>query len=216
MQFHVVNAANRHLYGAVLNRFFEVRHDIYVDEKRWREADPRGQEIDQFDTDDATYIVGIDDGKVVSGSRLMPTTVPHMLSEVFPHLADIKGVARQPDVAEWTRGFVAKSHRSQDLRYTAQVCGAVMDYCVREGITAVGGVQDAYWLPLWRRLGWSIDVRGRFHQIDGRRCLAAFAEVSEYARDKAYLHSRLVRSILVHEGPKQAFVARTAGGACAA
>lgn len=215
MEFHVINATNAHLYLDVLDRFFKVRHDIYVGEKGWREPDPIGREIDQFDTPAATYIVGLDNGTVVAGSRLIPTTAPTMLSDVFPHLADGAQVTRRADIAEWTRGFVVPSHRGKDLKVTSRVCGTVMDYCLREGITSVGGVQDAYWLPLWRRYGWTVQRLGDFHEIAGRKCLAAFCHVSEFARDMALIRGGLIRSPLVHEGPYQPFipaVASNAGG----
>ena len=53
LQIHVVNSANQHLYGDELEAFFRARHDIYVEEKGWRDDDGTGLEKDQFDTDDA-------------------------------------------------------------------------------------------------------------------------------------------------------------------
>lgn len=206
MQIHVVNAGNRHLYGEALEQFFRARHEIYVEEKGWRNADPTGREIDQFDTPDATYLIGEIDGEVMTGTRLVPTTAPTMLSEVFPHMLDGNAI-RRPDVAEWTRGFITRKYREQGHGpIKGQFCGTVMDYCLREGITSIGGVQDTYWLPLWKRFGWSVHEVGPRQDIAGRECVAAFFDVTEYARDKALLRGGLTKSLLVHRGPYTPFI----------
>jgi acyl-homoserine lactone synthase len=207
MQIHVINAANRRLYTTELDKFFRARHEIYVEEKGWRDADPSGMEIDQFDTDDATYLVGIVDGEVMTGTRLTPTTAPHMLSDVFPNMADYNGLIRRPDVAEWTRGFIIPKFREKGHGpIKGQFCGTVMEYCLNEGINSIGGVQDLYWLPLWKRFGWTVRPVGSPHEIDGRHCVAAFFDVTEHARDRALRNGGLDRSILVHRGPYQPFI----------
>ena len=75
---HAIDAGNRDLYSDALEQHHRIRHDIYVGERRWMElARPDGREIDQFDTDDAVYLLGIEtDGRVVAGSRLMRTDRP--------------------------------------------------------------------------------------------------------------------------------------------
>lgn len=85
---HVITSANRHLYEPELLTHFRLRHEVYVVERNWKELDHAdGLERDQFDNQDATYIMAIDNGEIVGGSRLIPTTNPHLLSEVFPYLA---------------------------------------------------------------------------------------------------------------------------------
>jgi acyl-homoserine lactone synthase len=98
---HVVTSANRHLYEPELLMHFRLRHEVYVVERNWKELERAdGLERDQFDNQDATYILAIDTGEVVGGSRLIPTTHPHLLSEVFPHLASVRGLPRAADTYE--------------------------------------------------------------------------------------------------------------------
>ena len=109
---HVITSANRHLYQAELLAHFRLRHEIYVVERNWKDlARPDGLERDQFDNQDALYILATDNGQVIGGSRLLPTTRPHLLSEVFPHLEYVRGLPRAVDIYEWTRMFVIKSRR---------------------------------------------------------------------------------------------------------
>lgn len=207
MQMHIVNSGNRHCHADLLDAFFRVRHNIYVEEKNWRGADPGGREKDQFDTDAATYLIGTIDGEVASGSRLIPTIAPHMVSDVFGHMVG-RSLIRQPDVAEWTRGFIVRKYRERGLGYLkAQICAAVMDYCLQEGVVAVGGVQDMYWMPLWRRLGWTVRMVGEPAPIDGRNCVVAFFDVTEDARNRARHCGKLASSNLHHQGPYRPFAA---------
>ena len=86
MDVHVITDANKAAYAAELDQLFRIRHRIYVEEKKWREPSDDGRETDQFDTEHAVHLVGIRNGQIIAGSRFIPTTQPHLLSEVFPHL----------------------------------------------------------------------------------------------------------------------------------
>jgi len=184
--------------------FFRVRHAIYVEEKQWREDAGTGMEVDQFDTERAVYLLGIDGDEIIAGSRLLSTMVPHMLSEVFPTTCRFTGVVRRPDVAEWTRGFVVKEHRHGPIK--AQICAAVMEYCLSERISWVGGIQDGYWLPFWRRMGWTVVPIGQPEMVGGRRCFSAYMEVTQQALESARRQGNLDRSNLVHNGPREPFI----------
>lgn len=114
---HVVNALNKHLYENEFDEFLRRRHDFFVHQKRWRPPSPDGRELDQFDTDAATYLLGMEEGRVVTSARLIPTSEPHMVSEVFPHMCERTGVPRRPDWAEWTRTFVVPDKRDRASRH---------------------------------------------------------------------------------------------------
>lgn len=201
MLVHVVHDDNKSLYQSELDQFFRLRHDIYVDEKHWRDPSPDGYEKDQFDTSSATYFLGMRDGEVIAGSRLIPTDLPHLLSEVFPHSCNLGGVPRYYNYAEWTRGFIVKSARdSLGLKIKAASCAAIMEYCVQENIEKVGGIQEMYWLPLWRRLGWHVNFSGTPLEIDDTWCVAAYFDVSRAALNSARLKAGISTSNLVHEG----------------
>lgn len=211
MQVHVVTASNRESYKNELIAFFQERHRIYVEEKGWREDDGSGFEIDQFDTDDATYLIGVQDGRVMTGTRLISTTLPHLASEIFPHLCDFNGVLRSPTVAEWTRGFISPEYREKGIGpIKGQFCSAVMEFCLQEGITQVGGIQEFYWLRLWKHFGWKVDPVGSPAKVDGKWCVVAYMQASEAARDGAMASGGIDRSILVRRGPQQPFVVSTA------
>ena len=209
MDVHVITDANKAAYAAELDQLFRIRHRIYVEEKKWRAASEDGREIDQFDTEHAINLVGIQDGRIIAGSRFIPTTEPHLLSEVFPHLCTRVGVVRDAAVFEWTRGFIVPEFReTAGLLIKAQFCAAVMEYCLGEGIQQIGGIQELYWLPLWKRFGWTVHVIGEPSEIDGEICVPAYFDVSEDALNGVRRRARLDRSILVHRRPQESPVQR--------
>ena len=80
------------------------RKRVFVDRLGWRLPVRDGQyEVDQFDGESAVYLLATDSQGNHEGSlRLLPTTGPHLLSEVFPDLCE-GGVPRGPDIWEITR-----------------------------------------------------------------------------------------------------------------
>ena len=206
MKVHVVHPDNAHLYSDALEQFFRLRHDIYVDEKKWREPSEDGMERDQFDTDDATYFLGMRGDEVIAGSRLIPTDLPHLLGEVFPQTCNLTGVPEGANIAEWTRGFIVKSERDAlGLKLKAASCAAIMEYCLSENIVRVGGIQEMYWLPLWKRLGWTVNYAGTPAMIDDTWCVAAYFDVTPEALASARKRAGLLGSNLVHAGPYRPF-----------
>src|SRR5262249_38699865 len=112
IQVHAIDAGNRHLYEDQIEEHYRIRHDIYVNERRWMDLErPDGREVDQFDTEKSVYLLALEGDRVVGGSRLVPTLEPHLMSEVFPHVADVRGVPRARDIYEWTRIFVIPAKR---------------------------------------------------------------------------------------------------------
>ena len=86
---HVITMrTNRDSYQDILDEYFRLRHEIFVSERGWRDLHQTdGREIDAYDNDDAIYLLALDGDRVVGGQRLYPTVLPHMMSEVFGHMA---------------------------------------------------------------------------------------------------------------------------------
>src|SRR5215469_16040477 len=82
------------------------RHRIFVEQLGWKlpSAD-EGFERDQYDRDDTVYVVAHDDsGSICGCARLLPTTRPYLLQELFPFLlADGVAPPESPLVWELSR-----------------------------------------------------------------------------------------------------------------
>ncbi|MDZ7584524.1 MAG: acyl-homoserine-lactone synthase [Thiobacillus sp.] len=63
------------------------RHKVFVQKLGWQLQCENALEYDQFDRDDTVYVVAQNDAEEIIGTaRLLPTTRPYLLGEVFPQL----------------------------------------------------------------------------------------------------------------------------------
>jgi acyl-homoserine lactone synthase len=208
---HVITHANRNLYERELDEHHAIRHRIYIEELRWRGLTPRsdGREFDQFDTPEMVYLLGLEDGKVVGGLRLMPTTEPHLMSEVFPQFAAIRGVPRSADVAEWTRVFVVPERREerQASKVGSTVIASMIDYGLDEGLSGISVVMNTFWLPRFQRYGWRVRPLGLPDVHDDEWLIAVLIDVTPAALAGIRRVCGLAdRSALVRKGPQRSFI----------
>lgn len=159
LEVHVIHTGNRHFYSDALEQHFRIRHDIYVGERKWMElARPDGREVDQFDTNSAIYLLGIAPGRgVVAGSRLVPTREPHLMSDVFPMLANRRPLPRASDIFEWTRIFVIPEERQKGRLCEAAgtIYLGILEFCLAQVITQLSVVCETYWIDRLHALGWN-------------------------------------------------------------
>jgi N-acyl-L-homoserine lactone synthetase len=85
------------------------RHDVFIELLNWdldlseRNTKLRLEE-DQFDTDDTLNVYSKDrHGNIVGCARLLPTTLPYLLEEVFPELLGGMPTPKSDDVWELSR-----------------------------------------------------------------------------------------------------------------
>ena len=98
-------------HQALMDRAFRFRHTVFVDEKGWTDLRrPDERERDQFDDEHAVHQICLRDGEIAGYQRLLPTTRPHLLTEVLPDLCREKPPIG-PGVFEWTRFGVLRAHR---------------------------------------------------------------------------------------------------------
>nr|WP_246742361.1 acyl-homoserine-lactone synthase [Microvirga splendida] len=76
-QIHVITADNQGFYKNKLEEYFHLRHEVFVNERKWRDLhQPDGRDIDAYDNQNAVYLLAIDQDRVVGGQRLYPTLCP--------------------------------------------------------------------------------------------------------------------------------------------
>ncbi len=202
---HIIDASNRRLYAGQIEEHFRIRHRIYVEERRWMELErPDGREVDQFDTDDAVYLLALKEGKVIGGSRLVPTLCPHLMSEVFPYLANIRGLQRGPDIVEWTRIFVVPEHRGRESTVLHTVLAGMLEYCLEQNFSAITVVMETWWMPRFLELGWEVKPLGLPTMIDGMSCVGTMISVTEEAWRNTLAFKRIAAPTLVdrRHGPR--------------
>ncbi len=121
---HVVTPENEYHYRDEMEQAYRLRHQVFVEEMGWTElARPDGREIDQFDNKHAVHMLYIEQGQVLGYQRLLPSTRPHLLSEVMPQLCEV-----EPPVGahiwEISRHCVALGHGTGG-RYASPIANAL-------------------------------------------------------------------------------------------
>lgn len=80
------------------------RHEVFVELLQWDLNTPEGIEQDQFDRQDTVYVIARDDeGRINGCARLLPTTKPYLLGEVFPELLNGLAPPSSPEIWELSR-----------------------------------------------------------------------------------------------------------------
>ncbi|MBD2745228.1 GNAT family N-acetyltransferase [Microvirga sp. BT688] len=175
---HVITDENKAGYEAILDDCFRLRHEVFVGERGWRDLErPDGRDVDAYDNDQATYLVALDDGRVIGGLRLYPTLLPHMISESFAHLVKGRDVLSGSTILECTRYFIVRERRMG--RTDCRLLAAFQQFCLEEGVTEVTAVVEMWWLPRWQQAGFKVRPLGLPTMIEGQHCIAAAIQISE-------------------------------------
>ena len=203
---HVISAANRHLYEDILEQHFRIRHDIFVDERQWEPLrKPDKREVDSYDNEDTIYLLALEGRRVVGGQRLCPTTKPAMMSELFPHLADVRGFPSDPLIWEWSRYFIVRDRRDGNL--DLQLMAAVQEFCLTEGIMQISAMIEPWRLPRFHEAGFVVVPLGLPALVDDAWTMAALINIS---RDTLRTLSKQMGmpSVIQRKGPRLKAVAR--------
>src|ERR1700676_1600326 len=175
---HIISAANHPLYEDVLEEHFRIRHDIFVEERRWETLrKPDKREVDSFDNEDTIYLLALEGRRVVGGHRLYPTTKPSMMSEIFPHLAAVKGCPSDPLIWEWSSYFVVRARRDGNLNL--QLMAAVQEFCLAEGIAKISAIMETWWLPRFHEAGFVVTPLGLPALVESAWTMAAIVDVNQ-------------------------------------
>ncbi|TFH92845.1 acyl-homoserine-lactone synthase [Vibrio ouci] len=104
-----VFATQRELCAQGRKAFFKYRHKVFINHLGWdldltQHCIDQELEIDQFDGDDTLYVISKNThDEIVGCARLLPTTQPYLLEEVFPELLGSGTAPKANDVWELSR-----------------------------------------------------------------------------------------------------------------
>lgn len=145
----VIDGLNKHQFQPLLDDMYRLRARVFAGRLGWEVNIENDMEIDQFDHMDPGYIVGLDDNmNVISCARVLQTTGPHMLSDVFDAILCGEPPVRSPNIWESTRFCVdtqrLKGEKSKHTVSTAtcELMLGILEYAQDAGITDIITVID--------------------------------------------------------------------------
>lgn len=168
-----------------------------------------GLECDRFDCLDPIYLLAFDDNERLVGTwRMLPTTGPYMLRDIFPQLlGDMpapcdartwEGSRFAIDAAAAARGLRDRDGLSAVSRVTSEIFCAVVELCMAFGVEEVVTVYDARIARLLPRIGCEPTWRSEAHRIGKTITMAGRFEISDRVLARIRERGGIEGSVLRH------------------
>lgn len=159
MQIKIVRPDERWQFSRAMMEMHHHRKQIFVDRLGW-DLPNRGSwlEVDEFDNEHAVYIMIVSgDGSHLGSVRLLPTSVPHMLSTLFADLCP-GGAPMGEGVWEISR-LVATPEGADGrnvLRIHRLLAHGIVEFGLLNDIERFTLVADSHRLPALLSIGWRV------------------------------------------------------------
>lgn len=171
----------------LLTGLSRYRHKVFVEKLGWQLQSQDGLEADQFDRPDTLYVVTQDDTREITGTaRLLPTTRPYLLGEIFPQLLNGLPIPNADDVWELSR-FAAVDFKAATTSALGQFSSptavgllkATLTYAAGLGANKLITVSPIGIERLLSRAGFRAHRAGPPMIIDGHPIFACWIDVHE-------------------------------------
>ena len=192
--------ADRALYPAFTDQMFRARADVFSARLQWNVTVKDGWEIDVYDEANPLYVMSVDDSGVVGGSlRVLPTTGPDMLRDIFAKHFDADVDFQGPLIWECTR-FCIHPNADRPKGYSdaravhaasAELMAGLCDVALRSGIQSIIGVFDERMIRYYGRTGWEPEVIASSDAFATGRIHVGLWEVSENEMEKILTKTKI-------------------------
>ncbi len=182
----LINGNDSHKHPHIIDAMFRLRKKVFSGRLGWSVDTVDEWEVDRFDDLNPLYLVSIDpENEQVRGClRLLPTTGPNMLRDVFGELLPDGTTVESPLIWESSRFCV--DHELPDVRgenairyVTGELVAGAIDVGLRSGLSFIVSVFDARMLRILRSSRCPAEVIGGPRQIGVCKTYAGLFEVSE-------------------------------------
>jgi len=203
----VIDALNRHRFGSILDDMYKLRARVFQGRLGWDVSVRNGREIDLFDNLDPTYVIALDDDyRVVGCNRILPTTGPHMLSDVFQDILCGEPPLRSATIWENTRFCIdadrlRKSGGANAIKFAAcELMSGITEYALNAGIEDMINVVDPAMNRILKRYGNApYGYLGETVQMGKTKALAALGDITEERIDSIRSFAGITGDIFVDE-----------------
>lgn len=167
-----------------LEGMFRLRHEVFKERLDWEVGSQAGKERDMFDDLDPVYIVCEHAGEVLGSWRLLQTTRPYMLKDVFPELLYGMPAPEAPDVWEISRFAVSKRMANNESLGTINTVTNLLleqlfTFAARRSISRIVAVADVRFERILKRAGLLTQRFGPPLQIGVTKAISGYADVSD-------------------------------------
>lgn len=197
---HIVTQENRPRYRPAILEMHRHRKEVFIDEMGWELFSHDGYEIDGYDTPHAIYLITCAQSfsPVFASARLLPTTGPHLLGDVFGHLCE-GGPPRSDRIWEASRFCPAPQTPKGEPRRAllGGVIAGILETGLLFGVEEVVFVASAALAPIAIHIGWDARMLGEMQRHGKERVCAMAASITPEGlakvRDRLNLPSPVTR-----------------------
>ena len=172
--------AERHLGS--LHQMHRIRKAVFKDRLGWDVKVSGGLEVDEYDALGPSYLLSVDRSGTLNGCvRLLPTTGPNMLRDIFPSFVTKAALPCGERVWEASRFAVSRNSTAAELgisQTTYDLLIGVLKFGLSNGISMIACVVDVRMERILRRAGWQLERLGPAHRIGNTIAMAGQLEVS--------------------------------------
>jgi acyl homoserine lactone synthase len=167
----------------LLDEMYRLRYQVFRERMKWNIPGVNGMDIDEFDELDPLYAVYLDDTNAVLGSwRLLPTTGPYMIRDVFPQLLGGDEAPAGAQIWEISRFSARPSDRAESFAAVHPITSALLislvQVCLRAGITRVVSASDLLFERVLKKAGAIAHRLGPVCKIGNTRAVAGWIDIS--------------------------------------
>ena len=206
----LISAAHTHLFPEVIDAMFRCRAQTFSERLGWRVVVKDGYERDRFDDENPLYLVSVDpcSGEYRGSLRLLPTTGPNMLRDVFPSLLNDDEVIESATIWESSRiCAVANNHNlgraGGGVSYVlAELLVGIGDVARLAGLTQIVSVFDARVFRILASAGCKPQILGTPRRIDGTMSYAGVFNMDEAFQQAVRGTLGIEGSVLATDSPE--------------
>jgi acyl homoserine lactone synthase len=206
----LVNGSEREVHSSLVDEMYRIRAKVFGERMGWDVDVVNGREKDRFDDCDPAYLISVNawTGRVEGSLRLLQTTGPNMLRDVFPVLLGPGEFVESPTVWESSRFSIdpemPRERGERGLsRVTAELLCGIVEVGLLAGLTYVVSVFDARMLRIFRTADCQADVIGTPTRIGKVTAYAGLFEITEATRHRIGLAGNQPSPVLQQLAPAE-------------
>ncbi|NWA29714.1 N-acylhomoserine lactone synthase [Pseudomonas gingeri] len=172
------------------------RYKIFLEKLGWPLPSKNGEEVDEFDRTDTVYVIAKDQcGEICGCARLLPTTRPYLLREIFPELMGDIPLPNSADTWELSRFSATplnepSSNTAQAWKNTCTLVAETVSAAIQLGASRLIAFSAVGNERLLRRMGVSVHRVSAPQLIDSKPVLAFWIEIDEQTKTALNITSR--------------------------
>ena len=198
----VIEGNRSHEYPEIMDQMFQLRSRVFKERLNWDVSVIEGREIDHFDTHDPLYIVSIDEntGRVNGSLRLMHTTGPNMLRDVFSELLPSGEIVESPLIWESSRfcidPLVSEAKAGRVNRITAELLCGIIEIGMQVGLEFIVSVYDARMARVFQRANCPAEIIGTPKRIGKVLTYAGLFDISQELWNNVALSGGVTKPVI--------------------